>query len=502
MSATEERIPVIVGIGETVDRPPNSAQARGPVQMMADALRLAQEDAHAHLLQSVDSIDVIDVRSWGYEDLPGAVCERLGIQPMRRYHTAIGGEVPIRSLRDMARSIVEGRSRVAALCGGEATASVQRAGRAGESLPWPAQDVPPRATAWSKFLHPRAVALNLMQPVHVYPLYENACRASWGQTFEEGQQESAGLLSRMSRVAASNPAAWIQEPASCEQIAQASPRNRLVNWPYTKLMVANPQVNQGSALLMTSLAEARRLGVSQDRLIFVWGGVGADELRDFASRDRFDRSTAMNVVLESTSQALDRAGTQARFVDLYSCFPCVPKMARRVLGLDLDQAAGVAGGLTFFGAPLSNYMGHASCAMVRTLRRATGSATGLLYGQGEHVTKHQALVLGKEPAPAHFLLPDDREAARRVAEMRGASPAILDDFQGPARVETYTVMFGREGERERGVIVARTDDGSRVLVGVRPEQDDTLRALLDPDAEVVGRRGHVEFASGVQRWHF
>jgi acetyl-CoA C-acetyltransferase len=70
--------------------------------------------------------------------------------------------------------------------------------------------------------------------------------------------------------------------------------------------------------------------------------------------------------------------------------PCVPKMARRTLGLGADVKPTVAGGLTFFGAPLNTYMTHAACAMVRQLRG--GARLGLLYGQGGFVTKHHALV--------------------------------------------------------------------------------------------------------------
>ena len=45
-----------------------------------------------------------------------------------------------------------------------------------------------------------------------------------------------------------------------------------------------------------------------------------------------------------------------------------------------DVKPTVAGGLTFFGAPLNTYMTHAACAMVRKLRN--GAKLGLLYGQG------------------------------------------------------------------------------------------------------------------------
>src|SRR3546814_1966644 len=46
-------------------------------------------------------------------------------------------------------------------------------------------------------------------------------------------------------------------------------------------------------------------------------------------------------------------------VELYSCFPCVPKMARRILGWPWDRPATVFGGLTFGGCPIANYMSHA-----------------------------------------------------------------------------------------------------------------------------------------------
>src|SRR3546814_19691089 len=56
-------------------------------------------------------------------------------------------------------------------------------------------------------------------------------------------------------------------------------------------------------------------------------------------------------------------------VELYSCFPCVPKMARRILGWPWDRPATVFGGLTFGGGPIANYMSHAIVSMVEKLRR-------------------------------------------------------------------------------------------------------------------------------------
>ena len=85
-------------------------------------------------------------------------------------------------------------------------------------------------------------------------------------------------------------------------------------------------------------------------------------------------------------------------LELYSCFPVVPKMALRRLGLPPGTPVSAAGGLTFHDAPLNNAMTHGAAACVRALRNADTLA--LLYGQGGTLTWHHALVLGREPAPS------------------------------------------------------------------------------------------------------
>src|SRR5437762_4536769 len=142
-------------------------------------------------------------------------------------------------------------------------------------------------------------------------------------------------------------------------------------------MVANPTVNMGGAVLMTSLAKARAAGVPEDRLIYVSGGASAEEPRDYLVRDQFFESHPQNAVLETVMDLVGGDGRKFDAIELYSCFPCVPKMARRTLGFGADVQPTVTGGLTFFGAPLNSYMTHAACAMVQKIR--AGAKHGLLY---------------------------------------------------------------------------------------------------------------------------
>src|SRR5947208_1402818 len=123
----------------------------------------------------------------------------------------------------------------------------------------------------------RAVTLGVFRPITVYPLYESATSAHWGQSPREALQESGDLWSTYSSVAAQNPNSWLKRSFKPDEITTPTPDNRLIAWPYTKLMVANPTVNMGGALLLTSLGKAREAGISQDKLIYAWGGASAEE---------------------------------------------------------------------------------------------------------------------------------------------------------------------------------------------------------------------------------
>jgi acetyl-CoA C-acetyltransferase len=184
-------------------------------------------------------------------------------------------------------------------------------------------------------------------------------------------------------------------------------------------------------------------------------------------------------------------------IELYSCFPCVPKMARRTLGLGAGVQPTVTGGLTFFGAPLNTYMTHAACAMVRQLRN--GAKLGLLYGQGGFVTKHHALVLSRQ-AP-QTPLAQNTSVQAEADRQRGAVPQFVTEAGGRGSVESFTVIYGRGGEVEHGVVMLRTSDDARALARVPARDGATLAHLLDLDRTPVGSSGEiVTAADGVLEW--
>nr|WP_298719485.1 acetyl-CoA acetyltransferase [uncultured Steroidobacter sp.] len=502
------RIPVIVGVADVIDRPADLAQAREPATLMVDALLNAFQDAAGSaarsLLTTLDSLDIVAEHSWPYAEPCDAVCARLGHVPKRCVYGAAGGESPVRFIHEAALRIAAGDSVVAAVVGAESQYSVATASKQSMQLPWSPRGSNTGLLRGKDLCHPIAISHGMTQPVHVYPLYENAATAAWGQTPGEAMRESAELWSAFSRVAAETPCAWLKQTYSAEQLATPSFENRPVAWPYTKHMVANPFVNQGAAVVLTSLAKARELGIPDERCVFIHAGARAAEPRDYLQRDQYQRSYAQEAVLETMREAEDRlhsgtagsvGGCEARtaspfdVVELYSCFPIVPKMARRALGLPAGAQLTAIGGLSFFGAPLNNYMTHAAAGLVRALR-SQPNKRALLYGQGEFVTKHHALLLGSTP-PAHDVSNSDGDVQSRADRLRRPVPELIDDFSGPAALETFTVICGRNGDPDFGTVLARTAEGRRLMARVAPSDSSSLQVLTSLSTTPVGRVGHV-----------
>jgi len=144
--------------------------------------------------------------------------------------------------------------------------------------------------------------------------------------------------------------------------------------------------------------------------------------------------------------------------------------------------------MSFFGAPLNNYMTHATCAMVRKIRG--GEAGGLLYGQGEFVTKHYGLRLSKT-AQDHDLLFAHTDMQATADKARGPVPEIIENTSGAAAIETFAIPSNRDGSPSHGVIMARLESGARTLARVDSNETALLAYLMDKSRYPIGDKGRV-----------
>lgn len=496
MTLTPDQIPVIAGVGEITERSKAFGSEFEPLALMAEAARRADAEARG-LLGQIDALDIVGLVSWRYENPTAQLCERLGVQPARAVYGDVGGESPIRFLHEAAQRIARGQSAVALIVGAEAQYAVNNAKRANAELPWtPYATQAPRFKRAADYVHPLAIRMGVAWPVNVYPFYEVGAAHAWGQTPAQALQETGEIWSAYSEVAARNPYAWLPKALTPDEVTTPTADNRFISWPYTKRMVANPNVNQGAAVIITSLAKARAAGIPDDQLVFIGLGAFANERRDWLARTDYTHSAAQQAVLETLAKQHAQNGHGALdALELYSCFPIVPKLARRTLNLAPSAEPTVTGGLSFFGAPLNNHMTHAACAMVRRIRES--APTGLLYGQGGFVTKHYGLILGREPMNADITI--DARVQERATPLLGDAHPIDETPNGAATLETFTVVYDHAGKATHAVVLARTDASARTVA--RSSQPDEIAFLTAPQRFPVRATGTINTgADGLPEW--
>jgi len=483
-----ERIPVIIGVGQINDRPADPDKGLDSFGLMLAALKAAEDDAGHPLLGELDWLGVEDQISFPDRDMHERLAAALPHPPRHREITVLpGGEGPIELINDAALAIARGDAAVAAAVGGEAMRTAGQRAKAAAARGEPLQpDI--LGAAAEALATPLMRQYRLVNPIDVYPLYENATRAAWGQSLAEAQAESAAIWSAMSQVAAANPNAWLRKAMTPEQITTVDDDNRMVSFPYSKLMVANNAVNQGAAVIMTSLAVARELGIPEDRLIYVGRGAAAHEPDDYLRREGYTRSTSIIATLSNVLAFNEITAADLDLVELYSCFPTVPKMARRVLDWPIDKPVTAYGGLTFGGGPIGNCMMHATAAMTEKLRAGAPDRTGLVFANGGFATHNHAIVLSRQ-APRGIDLAADYDVLADAEAAREPAPQLLDNHVGPGAIESFVIPYGRDGRPRFATIVARTLQGQRFVAHVPGDDHQTLTMLTSPESEPIGSLG-------------
>jgi len=461
----DPRTPVLIGYGQVNHRDEIDPQTRSvePVDLMAAAARQA---ADSKVLEAVDSIRVVNVLSAHYRDPGLLVGERIHAAEFTTLYSPVGGNVPQSLVNQACLDIQQGRAGVVLLAGAETWRTRRGLKAKGSKLVWTVQDdsVPMAEVAGDDV--PMAgdaeIRIGLDRPAYVYPLFEQALRIANDESIEDHSRRVGELWARFNAVAVDNPHAWIRKPATAEEITQPGPRNRMISWPYTKLMNSNNMVDQGAALILTSAEQAKCLGIPAERWIYPHAGTDAHDTPAIGDRDELYRSTAIRIAGARVLQLADLRIDDIDYVDVYSCFPSAVQVAAAELGLAVDDPGRpltVTGGLTFAGGPWSNYVMH-SIATMAELLVANPGRRGLITANGGYLTKHSFGVYGTEPA-AEFRWEDMQSEVDREPARDG-----LVEWEGIGTVEAWTTPFNRDGQPEQAFLAVRTPDGARALAQI------------------------------------
>lgn len=448
--------PVIIGVAQLQQRVQDPLEGLEPVDLMVEAVRKAATDAgNPRLLEAIESVRVVR-GIWRYKQPAGYVAEALGAASAERVGTHYGGNMVQSALNASAVDILAGKKSLIVLTGAEIGNSQAKARKLGI-------DLPRKETAGEydriigeemKMSGEAEAARQIVQPIQMYPMFENALRFARGESIEAHLKRISELWSGFSQVAAGNPDAWIQTPVTAEEIRAVSPANRAISFPYPKFMNSNSAVDMSAAVILASVEKAKALGIDESRWVYPWTGTDAHDTYLVSSRDNLYSSPAIRI---AGGRALELAGLnpdQLDFVDLYSCFPVAVQVAAAELGLSLDRPLTVTGGLTFGGGPLNNYVMHSIARMTDVLRDNPGQR-GLVTANGGFLTKHAFGVYSTEPPPQDYQYEDLQPEVDACPDRQW-----VVDHDGDVTIESYTVMYGPDGPAV-GHAACLTGDGVR-----------------------------------------
>jgi acetyl-CoA C-acetyltransferase len=391
-------------------------------------------------------------------------------------------------VNEFSREIVAGSCDVVLLAGAEAISTIRHLATA-EHRPDFSDDpdgvLEDRGFGLKGLTSMEQAAHGLTNAPVQYALLENARRAARGETREKYAASMGALFAPFTTVAAANSLSAAPQQRSDDELVTVTERNRMIADPYPRFLVARDQVNQAAAVLLTSVAAARRLGVDAGRWVFLHGQA---DLRERSLLERAQLGEAPSAVT-AVRHALDVAGLtvdEIDFFDLYSCFPIAVSNITDALGLSPDdrRRLTLTGGLPYFGGAGNNYSMHAIAEAVARVRSRPGSHA-LVSANGGVLSKTSVGIYATAPTA---LKTDDSARLQRQIDGRDA-PRHVAHPRGWATIETYTVQYGRHGVT--GIVIGRLEaDGGRFLAKVA-DGDEHLMALLTNDPEPIGHRVYV-----------
>ncbi|KAG8361680.1 hypothetical protein FVEN_g1009 [Fusarium venenatum] len=498
MAALSPLTPIIIGIGEIRQKDFTIEICHEPAELILSAIRNASKDSGIDAINSLHSISVVPPWSWNYDDLPKLLAQRLGIQPPHLELASHGGNTPALLCDKAAARVASGESKMAVVTGGEALASLFACQKAGKLPPpgWTAVD--PNSKRYSpgdtSLKQGVGATHSIGNPIQVYPLYENAYRKENKQSYVENHQESAELYTQFDKIACQHPNSWRagETPRNLEDIKTVSKRNRMICTPYPLLMNAFNGVNLAAACIITSVEYATKLGVPREKWVYLTGGAGSNDSQDFWERKNYSSSPAIEYSIDNALEAAGLAKDEIDCFDFYSCFPVVPKIACKHVGLNLldpKKPITLLGGLTSFGGAGNNYSLHAIAEMVKVIRNGKYQ-NGLVLANGGVLSWQHAICLSAQPKRK-----GSSYQAQRVLDNGQTSqgPAFTDEAQGGAIIETYTVDHDRSGSKLGHIVGRLIETGERFIANHGDEM--TLLALVSTITEPIGMKGFVRVGS-------
>ncbi|MDY0748040.1 hypothetical protein SNE35_26305 [Paucibacter sp. R3-3] len=477
--------PVLVGMATAMRRDDDFRQALEPLDLMVQVAHAAGIDSgSAEILGSLEHISVPAGR-WKYANPAGEIARAVGAPKAFQVLSSVG-VLQQTLIGDACARIARGEVRCAMVVGADTGYRLLRARISGEAPHERTQNDAPdlHLRPAQELRHTVELRSGMQMPVGLYAILESALRAREGLSVSDHRDRIAALYARFTDTAAANPHATLTQALSAIDIRNASARNPMQAFPYTRHHCSDWNVDQAGALLLCSNAHARSLGIPEDRWVYPVVSTESNHMVAVSARKHLAECPGARITGQA---ALAYAGlqiTDVDLVDLYSCFPLAVQHFAKAVGLNIEAPLTLTGGMAFAGGPYNNYVLQSTCRAIELMRMGRGR-NALLSCVSGVVTKQAFALWSMDPPQQPFASLD------LSATVAKESPAleIVEHFRGMAVVAGCTVLHARDKESQ-GVVLADTPDGRRAMATT---SDPAFVRALESE-EMVGRRVHIEGA--------
>ena len=489
----DPRTPVIVGVGQFTERIDDS-EYRGlsAVDLATEAVRAALADTGVDVTAAATAIETVyglrqfeisgpmPAKLGKSNNYPRSVMRRIGGDPTRVVLEPVGGQGPQKLVTEAGNAIAAGEFDVAMVIGSEPGSTARYFADRDDKPDFTEQvdgQLEDRGHQIHQYFTEYTASHGLTGAAVQYGLLDNARRGRLGRSVGDYRQEMAELFAPMSKVAAKNPFSSSPVERSVEEIVTVTDDNRMICDPYPRLLVARDQVNQGAAAIMMSVAAARRLGVPEEKWVYLHGH---SDMTEQGLLDRVDLGAspaAVHAAREALRVAEIGVDDIATF-DLYSCFPFPVFVVSEALGIDGADPRGltVTGGLSYFGGPGNSYSLHAIAETVGRIRETPGQF-GFVGANGGTMSKYSVGIYSTLPVGWRT----DRSAALNLEVAALTKVPVTEWPEGRGTIETYSVRY--DWPVRTGVIIGRSDaDNTRFMALT---EDENLVALMS-DGDPLG----------------
>lgn len=502
MNNINDNTPIIIGIGqvsEVIQEHMESASSNA--DLAAQACKLALDDAlNQDLSKHVDTLAM--VRTFpdsspaykspfgGPSNMPRAVARRIDANPNRAIYGQIGGHTPQAMINEFAESLASGEAGMVLLTGAEVIANTRVAAKRKTPLNWSEKiegSIEDRGMESGNLFTASEMINRVAQPMQYYALMENARRADKQQSVEEYAAIMGENHARLSKVAKGNPLAAVQEEYDAQTIITPSQDNPMVIFPYTKKLISKDTVNLSAAVLMTTVAKARELGIDQSKWVFLHGYSQVSD-KALLQRENLGTSVALKEGLQEALKNANKTSDAIQHFDLYSCFPIVVAESKAILGISEGDPRSLTqtGGMSFFGGPGNNYNLHGVASLVSTLRSDPGSF-GLALGNGGWMSKITVGVYSTTATENWQPQNQDALQARLDSELAMEMETMPD---GEAVLDSFTAHFYK-GQAVNALVVGRLKENNKRFYAILPAKDsESMKTLMLDDP--IGKTIYVE----------